>query len=72
MILRWRCKLAFYCRHDLRQMHRLFMRSGLRRAKYEQKRPGGDYALWTLSRAIKATPNVWIRKKRQRQVLQPG
>jgi hypothetical protein len=66
------CKLAFYCRHDLRQMHRLFMRSGLRRAKYEQKRPGGDYALWTLKRAIKATPNVWIRKKRQRPSTATG
>ena len=66
------CKLAFYCRHDLRQMHRLFLRSGLRRAKYEQKRPGGDYALWTLKRAIKATPNVWIKKKRQRPSTATG
>ena len=66
------CKLAFYCRHDLQQMYRLFMRSGLRRKKFEQRRPGGDYALWTLKRAIKATPQTWIRKKRKRPSVATG
>ena len=42
------CKLAFYCRHDLQQMYRLFMQSGLYRSKFEEPRPNGNYALWTL------------------------
>lgn len=56
------CKLAFYCRHDLRQMYRLFLRSGLYRPKFEDHRPGGDYALYTLKRAIQDTSGKWIRK----------
>ncbi len=66
------CKLAFYCGHNLQQMYRLFMRSGLRRSKFEQPRPGGNYALWTLKRAIAATPQKWIRKKRQRPSVATG
>jgi hypothetical protein len=66
------CKLAFYCRHDLQQMYRLFMRSGLRRKKFEERRPGGDYALWTLKRAIRATPQTWTRKKRKRPSVATG
>ena len=59
------CKLAFYCRHDLQQMYRLFMQSGLRRAKFDEPRPGGNYAFWTLKRAIQCTPHTWIRKERR-------
>lgn len=59
------CKLSFYCRHDLRQMHRLFMQSGLRRPKFDEPRPGGTYATWTLRRAIEATPHTWVRKDRR-------
>ena len=59
------CKLAFYCRHDLQQMYRLLMQSGLRRAKFEEPRPGGNYALWTLNHAIECTPQTWIRKDRR-------
>lgn len=66
------CKLAFYCRHDLQQMYRLFLRSGLRRPKFGQKRPGGDYALWTLKKAIQATPQTWTRKKRERPSTSTG
>jgi len=66
------CKLAFYCRHNLQQMYRLFNRSGLRRPKFGQKRPGGDYALWTLKHAIKATPQTWIPKKRERKSVATG
>ncbi len=66
------CKLAFYCRHDLGQMYRLFMRSGLYRSKFEEHRPGGNYAFWTLREAIKATPQTWVRKKRQRPSAATG
>lgn len=66
------CKLAFYCRHDLQQMYRLFMKSGLRREKFSERRPGGDYALWTLKQAIKATPQIWIPKKRKRKSVATG
>ena len=66
------CKLAFYCRHDLQQMYRLFMRSGLRREKFSERRPGGDYALYTLKHAIKATPQTWIPKKRKRKSIATG
>ncbi len=66
------CKLAFYCCHRIEQMYRLFMRSGLRRSKFEEKRPGGNYALWTLTRAIKATPQTWIRRKRKRPSTATG
>jgi hypothetical protein len=66
------CKLAFYCRHDLRQMYRLFMRSGLYRSRFEEARPGGNYALWTLKHAIEATPQTWIRRKRPRPSVATG
>ena len=59
------CKLAFYCRHDLQQMYRLFMLSGLWRPKFEERRPGSNYALWTLRRAVGCTPQTWIRKERR-------
>jgi hypothetical protein len=65
-------KLAFYCRHDLRQMYKLFLRSGLYRPKFLDHRPGGDYALCTLKRAIQCTPEKWIRKKRQRPSIATG
>ena len=58
-------KLAFYCRHNLPQMYRLFMRSGLWRPKFVECRPVGTYALWTLRRAIDHTPQTWIRKERR-------
>ncbi len=61
------CKLAFYCRHNLHQMYRLFMRSGLFRPKFLEKRPGyANYAVRTLEYAIRHTPDRWIRKKRVR------
>jgi len=66
------CKLAFYCRHDLPQMHRLFMGSALYRGKFDAPRKGGNYALRTLKAAIEATPQVWIRKKRQRPSVATG
>ena len=54
------CKLAFYCRHNLPQMYKLFMRSGLYREKFNRV----DYVLRTLNRAIEFTPVRWIPKKR--------
>jgi hypothetical protein len=53
-------------------MYRLFMRSGLRREKFSERRPGGDYALYTLKHAIKATPQTWIPKKRKRKSIATG
>jgi hypothetical protein len=66
------CKLAFYCRHDLHQMYRLFLQSGLYRNKFDAPRKGGDYALRTLKKAILATPQTWIRKKRTRPSIATG
>ncbi len=66
------CKLAFYCRHDLYQMYRLFLQSGLYREKFNTPRKGGDYALRTLKKAIQATPQTWIRKKRTRPSIATG
>ena len=66
------CKLAFYCRHDLQQMYRVFMRSGLRRKNFEERRPGGDYALWTLKKAIKVTPQTWVRRSGSAKASQPA
>jgi hypothetical protein len=60
------CKLAFYCRHNLPQMYRLFVRSGLNRPKFFERRPEGNYALKTLKHAIEATSERWVRKKRVR------
>ncbi len=66
------CKLAFYCGKYLPQMYRLFMASALRRSKFEEPRPGGNYALWTLRRAIEFTPAVWVRAKRHRPSTATG
>lgn len=60
------CKLAFYCRHNLPQMYRLFMKSGLFRPKFLKVSKGVPYALRTLEAAIAATPNRSVRRKRVR------
>ncbi len=66
------CKLAFYCSHNLDQMYRLFMRSGLRRPKFLEPRSAGNYALWTLKRAIEDTSQTWKRAKRKRPSAATG
>ena len=66
------CKLAFYCRHNLPQMYRLFLSSGLFRPKLLRKSSHGDYALRTLENAIICTPARWKRKKRVRESKATG
>jgi hypothetical protein len=66
------CKLAFYCRHNLPQMYRLFLKSGLVRPKYFRKSKHGNYAIQTLENAIIATPARWKRKKRVRKSKATG
>jgi Bifunctional DNA primase/polymerase, N-terminal len=66
------CKLAFYCRHNLPQMYRLFMKSGLFRPKFLRKSKHGNYALRTLENAIVATPARWKQKKRVRKSKATG
>lgn len=66
------CKLAFYCRHNLDQMYRLFLQSRLVRRKWFENRPAGNYALQTLIAAVNATPNVWTPKKRVRKSRATG
>ncbi|MGI9070496.1 MAG: bifunctional DNA primase/polymerase [Bryobacteraceae bacterium] len=65
------CKLAFYCRRDLKQMYRLLLRSGLYRPKFLEPRSGGNYAIQLCKKAIEVTHVVWIPKPRKSRA-KPG
>jgi len=53
-------KLAFYCRKNISQMHRLFMESALAsRAKCRTRRGSIDYVTYTLQKACRMQPSSW-------------